>query len=239
MEIQNEVVSRFVNDLQVTATLPSEMMASQNQLIEWCGKKSQFLQIEADELKQAYEHAKKMKWKYTTLQSQYNKALKRIVYYDKIKAALMAGYTIIPNFTVDIFAIRTDKDKPKKYLSTDRWDNQRSSQFTHDLPLGVGEYKNESPLISSRYIDEKTKQYWAEDWRDEIEFPLNMCKPLIMEATSNAMALKIFDRFGVFPSRRKNDDPVIIGQIIHKRGGYQSDKVVSFMIAWHLNTNVL
>jgi len=64
-----------------------------------------------------------------------------------------------------------------------------------------------------------------------------MCKPQIMEATSRAMALKIFDRFGVFPPTQ-DDDPVILGQIVHKAGQYRT-KIVSFLIAWHLNTNVL
>ena len=105
------------------------------------------------------------------------------------------------------------------------------------MPISVGDYKNNRPNIYEKRIDEKTKHYWAESWKD-VEFPVNMCKPVIMEATTEAMALKIFDRFGVFPSTRKKIDPVIIGQIVHKAGPF-NEKIVSFMIAWHLNTNVL
>lgn len=230
----------YVQDLQLTATIPNEMMVAQTKLISWCENKIGFLNLEVQELKAAYEHAKKMKWKYTTLQNQYNKTTRQVSYYEKIKAALEAGYTIIPNFPVDIFAIRTEKGKPKQYLSTHRWDSQRTNQQAdaRDLPLTVGDYVNPRPHVYSKVLDEKTNKYWAEEWRDEIEFPLNMAKPIIMEATSHAMALKIFDKFGVFPSARKNDDPVIIGQIAHKSGQYQT-KIVSFMIAWHINTNVL
>lgn len=237
-EIQKEEIPLYQGDLQLTATLPNEMMVAQNHLIQWCDGKMASLRLECDELKAAYEHAKKNKWKFSVLQSQYNKSVKKVSYYEKIKAALEAGYVIIPNFPVDMFAIRTDKGKPKKYLNTYWNENGRNVQEVSDMALTVGEYKNPRPTILSQKIDDKTSQYWAEDWKDEIDFPLNMAKPLIMQATSNAMALKIFDRFGVMPSTRRDDDPVIIGQILNKRGPFQT-KIVSFMIAWHLNTNVL
>jgi hypothetical protein len=222
-------------DLELTATLPAEMISAQHNLIQWCEQKIQFIQKETEELKQATAHAKKMKWKYTTLQNQFYRSEKRLSFYEKIKAALVEGYYIIPNFDVDVFAVRTEKDKPKKYLTHNRWSDR--NQSSADVKLGCGDYKNDRPLVSSRYIDEKTTQFWASKWDEQIEFPINMCKPVIMEATSRAMALKIFDEIGVFPSARKDDDPVIIGRINTKVGYFT--KRVSFMIVWHLNTNVL
>jgi len=135
-----------VEDLQLTAMLPAEMLTAQNQLIAWSGRKQAALLTEAEELKLAYEHAKKMKWRYTTLQAQYNKTKKRAAYYEKMKAALEAGYTIVPNFPVQMFAIRTDKDKPKKYLSTSRWhEPKRDVQECSELDMTVGDYKNPRP----------------------------------------------------------------------------------------------
>lgn len=227
----------LVNDIELTATLPIEMINSQQQLITWCDGKINLVKQESSELLSAFEHAKKMKWKFSILQNQYNGSLKRISYYEKIKAALLAGYYIIPNFDVEIFAIRTDKGKPKRYLSTSSWDRERDEQPAHDVPITVGDYVNNRPEVYQRTIDEKTKQYWAENWK-EVEFPVNMAKPMIMEATTEAMALKIFDRFGVFPSTRKKVDPVIIGQIVNRVSKY-NEKIVSFMIAWHLDTRVL
>jgi hypothetical protein len=64
-----------------------------------------------------------------------------------------------------------------------------------------------------------------------------MAKPEIMNATAAAMRMKIFDQIGVMPHTRKKEDPVIIGQIIRKVG--YTKHTVSFMIAWHLNTNVI
>lgn len=236
MELSNQIINPVFSNIELTATLPNEMINAQQKLITWCDGKIMLVQLESKELKDAFEHAKIMKWKFTTLQTQYKNSLKRISYYQKIKAALLEGYYIVPNFDVEIFAIRTDKDKPKKYLSTSSWSEERSEQPAHDMPLGEGEYKNNRPTIYER-VDEKYTEYWAQSWRD-IEFPVSMAKPIVMEATTEAMALKIFDRFGVFPSTRKKVDPVIIGQIVHRVSKY-NQKIVSFMIAWHLNTNVL
>lgn len=239
MEISNQSLdlAPVVKDIELTATLPHEMIVAQQKLITWCDGKIQIIRAESVELKEAYEHAKQQKWKYTTLQGQYNKSIKRISYYEKIKAALLEGYYIVPNFDVEIFAIRTTKEKPMKFLTTSSWGRSRDEQPAHDVPLGEGDYVNNRPITHWRMVDEKTKEYWAESWQD-VEFPVTMAKPVIMEATTEAMKRKIFDRFGVFPSTRKKCDPVIIGQIVNKHSQY-GEKVVSFMIAWHINTNVI
>jgi hypothetical protein len=237
MEIKNQIIPAEVRDIELTATLPNEMIVAQQQLITWCDGKIQVIRTESLELKEAFEHAKEMKWKYTALQNQYNKSVKRISYYEKIKEALLAGYYIVPNFDVEIFAIRTKRQKPMKFLSTSNWGSNRDEQPAHDMPLGEGDYVNNRPIIYSKKIEDNKKEYWAESWQD-IEFPVTMAKPMIMEATTQAMKQKIFDRFGVFPSTRKKTDPVIIGQIVHKESNYK-DRIVSFMIAWHINTNVI
>jgi hypothetical protein len=237
MEIQNQVIPAQVKDIELTATLPNEMIIAQQQLITWCDGKIQVTTTESVELRESYEHAKEMKWKYTALQTQYNRAIKRISYYEKIKEALLAGYYIVPNFDVEIFAIRTKREKPLKFLSTSQWDTSRTEQPAHDVALGEGDYVNNRPIVYEKGIGDNKKHFWAERWQD-IEFPVTMAKPMIMEATTQAMKQKIFDRFGVFPSTRKKTDPVIIGQIAHKES-QSKERIVSFMIAWHINTNVI
>lgn len=87
----------------------------------------------------------------------------------------------------------------------------------------------------------KTRTYPAE-WR-EVDFPITMAKPEIMQATTRAMALKIFDQFGILPAEanrtgpRPKGDPLVVAQIIDPRP--TSDRRVTFMIAWHLDTRVL
>lgn len=226
-----------LNDLELTATLPHEMVNAQQQLITWCDSKIILLKKESQELLEATEHAKKNKWKFTTIQGQYFRSLKQLQYYEKVKAALMEGYYIVPNFPIQMFAIRTKYKSPKKGITT--WYADNHEQLAQELQINEGTYKNPFPLQKQRKIkDNEGKditKYWADDW-DRFEFPITMAKPSIMEATSRAMALKIFDRIGIMPEGKK-DDPVIIGQIL-RRNSYTT-KIVSFMICWHLNTNVI
>lgn len=228
-----------VENLQLTATMPDEMVEAQTGLIFWCDKKLSSLKAESADLKEAYEIALDRKWNTVTLKNQYNKSVKQITYYEKMKAALEAGYYIVPNFPVQMFAIRTKKYHPNKDSYSYWSDHQQTAQ---ELPIGSGEYKNPFPLVirKQEVKDGQGKTIrdalsYPDDW-DEIDFPVTMAKPRIMEATSQAMALNIFDQFGIMPATRK-EDPVIIGQI-KISSGYRT-KLVSFMIAWHLDTKVL
>lgn len=229
-----------MEDIQLTASLPHEMIQSQQTLISWMEKKIAICIQEATELQEAFEHAKKSGWKHTVLNRHQQLAWRRVNYYEKIKSALREGYHIVPNFPVEIFAIRTERKNPLQMLSCSHWDQR--IQSAAELPIAEGEYKNPRPIIFQQHNkDENGKivdtDYWAEDWQD-IEFPISMAKPEIMELTSRAMALEIFDQIGILPAVHKNDDPVILGQIIRKDSS-RNVKIVSFMIAWHLNTNML
>lgn len=224
-------------DMELTATHPDEMVASQQQLIAWATQKCAILKGEAAELGEAVERAKKMKWKTRAMYNLHRSAVKRLEYYEKIKSALEAGFYIVPNFPIQMFAIKTTKGKPKYATTYDHW-NSDFVQKAQELPIGEGEYQNPRPLVYSKPVQdgvEKKTLYWPKEW-DDLEFPITMAKPTIMEATNRAMALKIFDKIGIMPAVKK-EDPVIIGQIFRKQGYHV--KTVSFMIAWHLNTNVL
>lgn len=224
-------------DMELTATHPDEMVASQQQLIAWATQKCAILKGEATELGEAVERAKKMKWKTQAMYNLHRSAVKRLEYYDKIKAALEAGFYIVPNFPIQMFAIRTKKGTPK-YATTTNWRNRDFKQDAQELPVNEGEYQNPFPIVYQKQIKDGVEDktlYWPKEW-DDLEFPITMAKPTIMEATNRAMALRIFDQIGIMPAVKK-EDPVIIGQIFRKQG--YNVKTVSFMIAWHLNTNVL
>lgn len=236
LEVKNSNIEPY--DIELSALEPIEMVNSQQQLIVWCDSKLIYLKRESADLKAAYEHAIEHKYKSSTLKSQYEKSIKKIEYYEKIKAALLEGYYIVPNFPIQMFAIKTNR-KRVKGRSAYKFDDHKQDCVV--LAIGEGEYKNPFPLVERQNsITEGGKEIQsagsrASDW-DDIDFPITMAKPKIMEATTNAMALKIFDQIGVMPATR-NEDPVIIGQIIRKSG--YITKTVSFMIAWHLDTNVL
>jgi hypothetical protein len=236
MDTNSQIIAPVVEDIALTAMHPAEMIASQEQLIIWAERKIVLVRQEETELSEAYEHAKKLKWKSGTLHTQHLKAVKRREFYEKILEALKQGYYIVPNFPIQMFAIkRRGRGRPSSWSPNYHDDHEQEAQA---IPVGEGEYKNPFPFVS-RYRDDSGNKVItssrAEDW-DDMEFPVTMAKPTIMRATSAAMERKIFDRIGVMPATRK-EDPVIIGQIIRKDGN--NTKVVSFMIAWHLNTNVL
>lgn len=236
---QSEIIhpASMVEDVALTAMLPQDMVVAQQQLIAWVTNKIAIEKADVFELREAADHAKKNKWKSGTFESQHRKAVKRWEYYEKIKAALEAGYYIVPNFPISMFAIKTSR-RNVKYLTSTHW-RENFQQQASEIPQGEGDYKNPFPVVHQRRStssDGKSETtYYPESW-DQIEFPVSMAKPVIMEATSRAMALKIFDKIGIMPAAAK-EDPVIIGQIFRKSG--RSTRTVSFMIAWHLNTNVL
>jgi hypothetical protein len=231
---QNIIPEVPVKDLQLTATLPQEMVESQMQLLCWCDNKILVIKADIKELAEAVDIATSNKWNTQALKNQLTKARKSIVYYEKVKAALNEGYYIVPNFPVQMFAIRTKQKDPKGYSSS-WW--AEIKQDAQQLPQGEGEYRNPFPLLE-RQTDKdaqgkETHGVYPICW-DELQFPITMAKPVIMQATSRAMALEIFDEIGVFPPTKK-EDPVIIGRVNLNHKGMK--RTVSFMIAWHFNTN--
>ncbi len=237
-------------DVQLSALNPMDMQSCQVGLIEWCRRKIMEVSAEAQDLWQAYETAKAKKWKSSTLQRHAALAKKRLTFYEKIKAALEAGYIIVPNFPVTLFAIRTDKDKPAQMyrIHDSSWKPKfNMQQEAKELPVGEGEYQN--PLPSTIEESEKSsdgkggiKTQWhcsAEDWK-EIDFPINMAKAHLMEATDDAMKKKIFDELGILPSPYKKKDPLIVGRIRDpKASKFDRDGCVTFIIAWYLDTRTL
>lgn len=232
-------------DVEVTASTPVEMAGAQRTLIAWCESKIKSVMREAEELWENFKIAKTNKWKTSTLERHAKLADKRVGFYGKLKAALEAGFYIVPNFPVDVFTIRTEAKSPKAMVTFSHWD--RHKQDAQILQAGEGEYKNPFPAVFER-PKEATEQgkvvikneYYAKEFED-MEFPVNMAKPQIMLATERAMALKIFDDLGVLPSSRRNQDPVIVGRIFDPRStGYRrTQRHVSFIIAWHLDTKTL
>lgn len=249
--------------IEVTASTPTQMAECQHSVIAWMEAKlartkldTQAAQSEADELGEAFKSAQAKKWKTSIInkhwrlaQKRVEMSLKREEYYQKLLTALRAGYYIVPPMDMTVFAIRTDRKKPQHRYSYLTWDGGRNfEQDCRVLPEGEGKYQNPNPNVRVDYSkdvkDEKTglikRPHWADAW-EAIEFPITMLKPRIMEATSRAMALKVFDELGVLPQdMRRNPDPVIMGRIYEpKKTTYHHPKVITFMIAWHLNTKDL
>jgi hypothetical protein len=246
-----------VQNIEVTAETSGEMAQCQSALIGWCKAKIAETRHQARELKEAFHHAVKRKWKSDTLKRHAALAAKRQDFYERMLRALEQGYQIVPSFPITAFAIRTDRKNPLRMFTTD-W-VQKHTQESNQLPAGEGDYKNPFPLVLDERVapevratettpyKSEVKNYWAEAWK-ELEFPVTMAKPRIMEATTRAMALKIFDEIGILPgyaphkgTRPPAGDPMIIATLIVPKspGGYIEARRISFIIAWHLDTKSL
>lgn len=246
-----------VPNQEFTAENSDEMALCQNGLIGWCKAKIAETKHQAEELKEAFHHAIKRKWKSNTLKRHAALATKRQDFFERLLTALEHGYQIVPSFPITAFAIRTDRKNPLRMWSTS-W-NKNHTQEARELEAGEGQYKNPFPKVLQEQLEKEVKAtattphkielnaYWAEAWKD-LEFPITMAKPRIMQAATRAMALKIFDEIGILPGFAANEstrpprgDPMIIASLIvpGTRGPYKPPRRVSFIIAWHLDTKSL
>lgn len=131
-------------------------------------------------------------------------------------------------------------------------------------PAGTGEYRNPQRETWDQVKENKAPgaqerkepRYYTEVQRTgrpigPISFPSITARSPIMRATANAMKEKVFDQVGVChptvsvaatrqvqTGSARAGDPLVIGQILHKRVGSRQ-KVVSFIIAWYLNLDEL
>jgi hypothetical protein len=249
---------------QETATNMGDVPHMQASLVEWCRSKLADVRAEAEELAASYKLAIERKWKASTLKKHSGMALKRITFYEKMLAALEAGYCLFPTVDCELFAIRTDRTTPKYQA---RWLTWGAPNFVAeaapDLPVGQGEYHSPNPVVWSRAQTRNVRDNAGELQKTEgtffntgpfreVDFPLVMAKPQVMDAAGKAMALKVFDEVGIISDYqrrteatggvRAGGDPIIVGHIIDpKPRGYagRERKVRTFLIAWHVDTKDL
>lgn len=242
---ESPIVAKEGGNIACTALVPAEMSSCQTALIAWCAEKIESMRAEAAELRESFQHAKERKWKTGTLKKHAELAADRVTFYEKMLSALHHGFVIVPNFPVSVFAIRTEKTAPLGHSILIKAKDYKPEfeQEAQPLTEGKGKYQNPFPYVADYYGGRDDK---GQDWRraypsawDQFEFPVTMAKPEIMRAADRAMALKVFDQIGILPAetmtaKRAKGDPIIVGQLLDPRG-----RVVTFMIAWHLDTRAL
>lgn len=237
-----------LSNVDVVAENSDEMALAQSSLVEWFRAKLKLVRVEAAELRFAYQQAVERKWKSSTLQRHADLALKRVEFYEKVLGALEHGYQIVPSFPVTAFMIRTNRKNPLRMVTPNYW--AKHTQEPEGLPTGEGAYKNPFPVVRQETLSPATQtqsekvRYWAESW-ESVEFPVSMAAPRIIEATTRAMALKIFDDIGILPghapsegTRAPRGDPVIVARIKQPKK-YPAENVrwVTFIVAWRMNTS--
>lgn len=166
-----------------------------------------------------------------------------VIYYTKIKAALDAGFHIVPDVPIDLFAIRTDAKNPRKNRTQYRWDN--FDQNAKALPQGEGRLVDPVPFTGriGSFVqnpgkeDERLVPVYGATAFDGVNLPARLAVPVILEEFDRAVALEIFDEFGVCPPT-KRPDPMLIGRILDgrkKRGYTERHPGLAFLIAWWLD----
>jgi hypothetical protein len=236
-------------DIELVAEQPQEMEQCQRSLIDWAKSKVASLQSDWTELKEAYEIAVKNRWRSSTLKRHMEKAQAEVTYYTKMLGAFEAGYVLVPNMPGAIFSVRTDKVCPSKTWRYYHYEVAHQAAKT-SLSVGEGEYVARDNKVREHRIghDPATMKtiYQATDF-GELEFPFALSRPRLMEATSRAMALRLFDEFMILPAEAApgpgrptvtRQDPIILG-VIACRFGASREKKASFMVAWHINTKDL
>lgn len=226
--------------LTVIARNSVEMAAAQDQLKGWAANKLLEILGEKAQAEENLEIARKHKWKISGLQTSLRTIVRRFEFYQKMKAAVDEGYVIIPNFPIDVFAIRTEHAEPQnECIST--WRSSRRVQGSEFPPFGDGEYVSENATTDQRMVDKTNRQgeavkeweYYAGEFQS-VTFPIKAVKPQVLDDVGRAMALKIFDEIGILPARRLKVDPMVVGQIAIKKGTYD-ERRLSFLITWWLS----
>jgi hypothetical protein len=227
-------------NINVVALTPADMVPAQAELMDWCDRKIRALSDEGGELELHQKLAVENGWKTSVVVASINRNARRITYYQKMQAALRAGYLLVPNMPVDVLAVRV-KGKRAHAQTDTGW--HRFSSRPELLPVGEGRYVDESPLETEEPEEYKNHEgktqtrmrYRAAEHDDEVDFPLLMTKPIVLEAVARAMALKVFDQIGRVQNSGGHD-PIYVGQLLDPRHGR---RLTTFFLAWWVDTSTL
>jgi hypothetical protein len=226
----------IVDDRTLVALTPEAMLPAQAELAAWCDQKIAAVRAELADIEANLDLATEHGWKHASVAAALNRTKKRILYYEKLKVAVAAGYVVVPNFPIDVFAVRVQRQKQPAQVK----DNTRGGfpAVPELLPAGEGRYVDDQlhyrdvSLVAT--VDGKEREvprYMSDDY-DAVDFPVTLVKPSIMDATARAMALKVFDQLGTV-TNEVGRDPIVVGQLLDPRG---HGRRITFFIAWWLDT---
>lgn len=227
-------------DLTLVALTPADMATAQADLLTWCDAKVVAVRQELADLETNLELATEHGWKRESVVASLKRCEKRVLYYQKMKAAVEAGYLIVPNFPIDVFAVRVKRTKPPATVHDSKWGGLNANPEL--LPAGEGRYVDDKVSYrdeSTTTQNEKGHQihhgrYVVDDFV-EVGFPVVAVKPQILSATTRAMALRIFDEVGTVQNQ-VGRDPIVVGRILDPRGTRHTRRCVTFFVAWWLDT---
>ncbi len=228
----------------VMARNPEELNIAQTAMIGWANSRIATTCEEIKDLETNYAHVKKNGWESKPWKMRLNREKRRLTYYLKVKAALKQGYCIIPNFPIDVFAVKTKRKNPSKATRSTTWSSGPGMPDieSDQSAIGEGEYRSPQTLndtwtekLEDKEGKERTHHFAQASELAPPDFPFKMVKPQILEDASFAKTVKIFDELGVMPERRHRTggDPVLIGRIM--MSNQFGTRQMSFLISWWMN----
>jgi len=237
-----ELMPSSGDDIIVFARTPLEMARAQSALTAWAVRRINKAEEELRNATDNYEAAKEAKIRTAGWKSQIRKYEKELRFYVKIHAALEEGYFIVPDFPMNIIAVRTTQDTP---MDTAEYQHRGSvdSEQHEELEIGEGDYKDSQvPMRKIKtHIEKEGKLVPVDRWTadgltlQKMDFPFRMIKPHLLKDLKKAADHRIFDAIGVVPGQRKSRDPMLLGVIENKVGKHQVKRMV-FLISWWVPT---
>jgi hypothetical protein len=219
---------------------PADMAPAQTSLVAWCDRKIATLTVERGELETNLLALTERGMKGFAIAAVLRRTERTLLYYEKLRAAVEAGYLIVPNFPIDVFAVRVKRQKQPETVRDSHWGGFTATAQL--LPAGEGRYVDEQVQYRDESYVEKidgkekhVRRYVSDDY-DAVDFPFTIVKPAVLAATQHAMALRIFDEMGTVQNQRRRGDPIVVGRLIdpRSRGHY-----ATFFVAWWLDTRTL
>lgn len=247
-KLPENVIPEVGGELFIFARNPAEMTVAQQAQITWAESRIELKKKERNELQENLTIATTNKWRTSGLKAAVHRAQKKVEFYEKVRDALKAGYYIIPDMMMDVFAIRTTRKRPLEHRTsgpTSYGGPRVRDEQTNTPPSGQGDYVSPQQLLLSESWQEAPSKEgekpkamvtrWASEHGD-VDFPFTFAKPDVLVATSEAIQKKIFDEIGVVP-RRTGSDPMVIGRVTYKAGYFR--KNIAFLVAWFIDTKEL
>jgi hypothetical protein len=239
-------------DCQLVARNRFELQAAHTKMVEWATNKLEQVDVDLDVERTALGVAKASGWVHAPFERRIKKLERMRLFYEKIHAALEAGYAIVPNFQMNVFAIRTRDAAPRgaPQSSSQAWPVPDFTQRAQAVRADEGSYQNPVPVL---HRDKSVVQgadgkqsveytFWPDAEFSDIAFPAALAKPVLMQATSEAMAMKLFDEIGVAVDTwdqnrgRAHGDPILLGRLLNPR---RARPALTFFIGWYFDPSRL
>lgn len=226
----------------IALNLP-QLDAAHVQMTGWARAQQAQVSTELAEERTNLEIATKRKWATDPFKRRIARLEKRVVFFAKMGDALDAGYILIPNFDMDVFAIRTKARNPVGGTRSGRFNN--FLQPAQILKKGEGRYVDPNPFVHTEETPDgkggTSVHQWPTGIDEEISFPLAMARPMLMTKAGEAMALKVFDEIGIARDTQwrrtgTRGDPFLVGRIGNPN---RQRAAVSFFIGWSFDPSRL